>query len=644
MKPVALISMPTLSARFPSFQLALLKPTLERAGIPAQTFSLFMYFGSRIGWKVNEAIADVWPSMVGEWIWSKAAFGQEIEARDEEYFHAYEWIFKAICQRAGCTTKRFQKIRDKDAPKFIDFCVDSVDWKRFGLIGFSVVFQQSLASIALAKALKKRYPEIPIVFGGASLEDDIADEIMRGCPQVDYMHCGDGEISFPDMIHRLNRGESMEGLRGVMWRNGDKVEYAGRAPNFQAMNDTPIPRFDEYFYARQEGGYEDWEGACEPMLPIESARGCWWGEKHHCTFCGLNRSGMEFRAKDPERVIEQIEHLSRKHGIYSFNAIDNIMAPEYAEKLFRRLAEANTDVELHYEIRPNFSRTQLGRMRKGGLNSVQPGVESLSTNVLRSMRKMTTGMRNVELIKWCTYYDISCMYNILMRFPGETVEDYRMQAELVPKLVHLHPPWGIVKARADRGSPMYTDPESQSIRRLKPAACYPYIFPKTFNLERVSYYFDHEMDNVVDEEVYDDLLDAVAQWQGMWTDHGHPYLRYRKALTSITIEDGRRRKQRKYSYEDGPAKLYEYCGDARTPRDIASVLGTEPWVQQALDDFVARDLMLFLDGRYLSLALPANPNFEMAIGPQAAAQTRPLPQPVEGFVPAITLASAKVNP
>src|SRR5690349_24912400 len=92
MKPVALISMPSLSARFPSFQLALLKPTLERAGIPAQAFSLFMYFGERIGWKVCEAIADLWPSMVGEWIWTKAAFGAELEARDQEYFHAYEHI------------------------------------------------------------------------------------------------------------------------------------------------------------------------------------------------------------------------------------------------------------------------------------------------------------------------------------------------------------------------------------------------------------------------------------------------------------------------------------------------------------------------------------------------------------------------
>lgn len=592
---------------------------LERAGIPAQAFSLFMYFGERIGWKVNEAIADVWPSMVGEWIWSKAAFGDECVDREEEYFREYAHIFRAICKRAGCRVQRFRTIRDKDAPAFIDFCVNAVDWRRFGLIGFSVVFQQLLASVALAKALKQKYPDIPVVFGGASLEDDIADEVMRQCPQVDYIHCGDGEISFPEMVRRLDRGQSMKGLAGVMWREEEAIRYAGRAPNFTAMDETPLPEFDEYFHARQEGGYEHYEDACEPMIPIETARGCWWGEKHHCTFCGLNRSGMEFRAKSPEAVLDQLEQLSRKHGVFSFNAIDNIMAPQYTDKLFRRLAEANTDLEIHYEIRPNFSRTQLGRMRKGGLTSVQPGVESFATNVLKSMRKMTTGMRNVELIKWCTFYGIDCLYNILMRFPGETEEDYLLQAQLVPKILHLQPPWGIVKARADRGSPMFAEPETQSVRRLTPARCYDYIFPRRFDLSRVSYYFDHEIGNVVDEEHYDDLLDRVAQWQSVWTETSRPTLIYRKAFSSIVIEDRRRRKTAAYPYADARAALYEYCADARTTRDISGVFGSEAWVAGALREFVSRDLMLFLDDRYLSLALPQNPNFELTAGPQPLA-------------------------
>src|SRR6185437_16855292 len=131
----------------------------------------------------------------------------------------------------------------EEAPKFIEFCVDSVDWSRFGLIGFSVVFQQTIASIALARALKKRYPSIPIIMGGASFEDDIAEEVMRGCPQVDFVHCGDGEESFPEMIRRLYDGRSLQGLPGIMWRDNGTLAYAGRAPNLKDMNKTPAPDF-----------------------------------------------------------------------------------------------------------------------------------------------------------------------------------------------------------------------------------------------------------------------------------------------------------------------------------------------------------------------------------------------------------------
>src|SRR6185369_15138593 len=97
LKPVALVSMPTLSARFPSFQLALLKPTLQRAGIPVQTFSLFMYFGTHVGWRINEALSDVYPCMVGEWIWTKAAFGDF--ADDEEYLEIYRGNLESICHQ-----------------------------------------------------------------------------------------------------------------------------------------------------------------------------------------------------------------------------------------------------------------------------------------------------------------------------------------------------------------------------------------------------------------------------------------------------------------------------------------------------------------------------------------------------------------
>jgi hypothetical protein len=212
------------------------------------------------------------------------------------------------------------------------------------------------------------------------------------------------------------------------------------------------------------------------------------------------------------------------------------------------------------------------------------------------------------LIKWCTYYGIHNFYNILVRFPGETAEDYRLQCDVISKIFHLQPPYAIVKARADRGSPMFFEPEAQSITSLQPASCYDYIFPKTrFNLERVSYYFDHQMDNTVSDDQYAEIFSLVTHWQETWDQTRPPYLRYRKSPATIVIEDGRGRLPERFAYNDGAALLYEYCADARTAADVTAHFKNEEWIESALREYVQRGLMIFLDGRYLSLALPENP-------------------------------------
>lgn len=604
-KPIALVSMPTLSGRFPSFQLGLLKPFLERQGFSVQPFSLFMYFGTHVGWQMNEVLAEVWPSLVGEWIWTKAAFGEH--EQDEEYFEVFERNFHSICKLAGCSLSDLRRLRDDAAPRFIDFCVDSVDWSRFGLVGFSLVFQQLLASIALARALKARHPSLPIIFGGAALEDDIAEEVIRGCPQVDYVFCGDAEISLPKVIQGIFDEKPLSGLQGLMSRDAGQVIFGGRAANLRDLNATPVPDFDEYFYARTESGYVQYSPNGDVLLPIETARGCWWGVKHHCTFCGLNRAGMEFRAKEPQQVIDMLESLSRRYGRLDFNAIDNIMAPEYTEQLFGKLAEAKSDFRLHYEIRPHFKRGQLARMRTGGLISVQPGIESFSTHVLKLMKKHSTGMRNLELMKWCTYYGINNLYNILVGFAGETADDYRLQCEVIGKIPHLQPPYAIAKARADRGSPMFTEPDQHGVGRLRPADCYRYIFPRArFDLDKISYYFDHDGPGMLPEHEYDEIYHAVGIWQERWRNGERPTLLYRKSYSSIFIEDSRAPSVRLFDYADGHAALYEFCMDAKTHHAIAAEFGESDWLAASLAGFREHDLMVQLDGQYLSLALPKN--------------------------------------
>ena len=155
---------------------------------------------------------------------------------------------------------------------------------------------------------------------------------------------------------------------------------------------------------------------------------------------------------------------------------------------------------------------------------------------------------------------------------------------------------------------MYTDPESQSIGSLVPSPCYDYLYPKNrFDLNRVSYYFEHEMGNTLTDQGYAEIFAAVNAWQDRWRQRPRPYLKYRKAWATILIEDGRNCSARVTKYADDYATLYEYCADARSRKDLAARFDEAPWVEGALAEFVDKNLMIHLDNRYLSFALPENP-------------------------------------
>ena len=604
---VAMISMPTLAAKFPSFQLALLKPTLENAGFKVDPYSLFLNFAERVGWNLNETVSNLYPSMIGEWLWGKAAFGDF--ASEPEYLKQFEFNLGNICRKAGCTPEDLVKVRHTTTFEFLDWCVESVDWSQYAFVGFTVVFQQMVASMALAKRLKAKYPKLPIVFGGATFEDEIAEQVLTHCPYVDVVNCGDGDLTLPELAKRLANRLPLTGMPGAMHRKGQELAYAGRAPNLEQLDLTPIPDFDEYFATRASTHYDQSDEPYEVLLPIETARGCWYGMKNHCTFCGLNRSGMDFRQKSAGNVLEMVKALSRRYGIIHFSAIDNILAPEYAQQLFGKLAEEKSDFRFHYEIRPNLTRPQLKMLRLGGLESVQPGVESLSTHVLTLMKKFTTGVKNLELLKWTTYYGIDNQYNLLYGFSGETADDYASQASLIRKLAHLQPPYCMAPARADRGSPMYERPTEHGLQKLRPDAVYRFIYPPHFDLQKISYFFEDDRPSLPPPAAYEDCLEQVDAWKARWENGSRPSMTYVKGWGTITIHDRRNGAVDTTRLDDRGARLYELCCDARRREDLVNAFeGDAKWVDGMLGELCELDLVVHLDDKYLALALPANPN------------------------------------
>ncbi len=80
-----------------------------------------------------------------------------------------------------------------------------------------------------------------------------------------------------------------------------------------------------------------------------------------------------------------------------------------------------------------------------------------------------------------------------------------------------------------------------------------------------------------------------------------------KTWDSLTVHDARNGVTKRYRLDDRHAALYELCADAKGIEEVTAAFEDDSrWVESALGELVEKDLMLFLDDQYLSLALPAN--------------------------------------
>jgi magnesium-protoporphyrin IX monomethyl ester (oxidative) cyclase len=100
---------------------------------------------------------------------------------------------------------------------------------------------------------------------------------------------------------------------------------------------VPVPDYDDYFAALSETPLHT---GIFPALLVETSRGCWWGEKHHCTFCGLNGDEMAYRPKSVGRVLEELDLLARRYATHRFLVVDNILHRQHLKTLIPALIEA----------------------------------------------------------------------------------------------------------------------------------------------------------------------------------------------------------------------------------------------------------------------------------------------------------------
>lgn len=600
-----LITMPFYSLRTPSLQIGLLAAIGRDRGFIVDTLHLNLDFASLIGRDLYEALCQHRGPEIGNWLFAIAAFMDEAPDQDGRFPHDFPEVMEAIVG-FGLDARELLRLRDHVVPAFLDHAMDQADWSSYRTVGFSCTFQQNTASFALARRIKQRWPEVVTLFGGANFEGAMGRAFVRQLSCLDYAIQGEADAAFPQFLEALAQGRSPHTVAGVIFRHAPDLHMAEPFDNLDAL---PVPSFEEFFMRADTLGLIPASDQASWALPFESSRGCWWGQKHHCTFCGLNGQTMAFRHKSSARLLDELATQNKRHGVLKFTAVDNIMPVSFFADLLPGLASHAVPYDLFYEVKSNMSRKQVEALRMAGVRSIQPGIESLSSHVLRLMDKGVGAAQNVNLLRWSKFYGVDVVWNLLWGFPGETRDDYETQQVLLPHLAHLQPPDSVNRVWLERFSPLFNDRSRFPVQTITPERSLHYIYPKSMPLTDVAYFFDHEFPNELDETVFEPLMDAVDIWKEAWSNPVRPWMSYRHYPDRLEIEDGRSpASPQLYRLEQPLADIYALISERPlSAGNIQQTLGLSDSVEDiasALDMFAQKGLVMRDNDLFLALALP----------------------------------------
>jgi len=619
MSRVLIVNMPFSNLRWPNLGPSLLKAALARRGIGCEVAYFNFDFAELVGLDRYYWIADHFAFVMGgERLFAARYFHGRLPD-DESY---YREVLLAADPELDDRDRRDYQETARHVGAFLDHCTAAVDWSRYDVVGFATSFQQTMASVCLAERIKRLRPQVQIVFGGAACEGQMGIELWRQFPLVDYVFLGEADLTFPPLAEQIITRQPVRLPPGVVGRDsvgGDLAPGGGQlslAPDpgsfmVHDMDHLPYPDFDDYFGRLKASPLKD---QIDPLLFFETSRGCWWGQKHHCVFCGLNGSTMAFRSKSPRRAVEELRHLVTRYGVHRACSSDNILDHRYFTTFLPMLKEANLDLAFVYEMKTNITRAQVETLLDAGLGAAQLGVETFITPVLKLIGKGSNAVQNLQTLKWFSESGIEVKWNILYGFPNENHADYAALAELLPSLFHLAPPLAIGRVRMDRFAPYFEDPAAHGMINPRPNRAFSYVYPFPQEvLGRMAYYYEYDYADGRDPMDYAaPVLEAVQRWQQL---RGTVTLRCWDRGDGVLIlhdtRPGASTFQRRLS---GVERIvYLFCDTARSLQKIIRHVGEsgdgravhESEIRRMLDQWVEQRLTAFLDGRYLSLALRA---------------------------------------
>jgi radical SAM superfamily enzyme YgiQ (UPF0313 family) len=298
---------------------------------------------------------------------------------------------------------------------------------RPGAVVFKVIGHTIENAAHLARVLKAKAPDLPVVFCGVLLPDrGLLDGFRTGAERqpYDYVLCGEDEVALPLLLEALERGAAPD-----LPREGKVIDCLD-GPHVEDLD--RLPHFDY-------SGFDLSSFRIPDRLELFMSKGC----PRRCSFCVDWKTERKYRCMSGRRIYEELAFQHARHGNRHVTFCDKTIdgdidsLREFAEAMARPEARAalggltwSGDMMVRQELTADFFRL----LHAGGCGGIGFGVESGSDKVLKDMRKGYTAALAERTLAAARGADIHVSVNILVGFPTETREDFRQTLALVERI------------------------------------------------------------------------------------------------------------------------------------------------------------------------------------------------------------------
>ena len=436
---ICLVQMPYSNLAMPSLALSLLKSLLQNAGLKVKVLYPAFKFAELVGLSRYQSICEGYDVQIqlltGDWTFANTL--REVSPEEDDVY--LNGVVNSYNLREGKAAKELKDdllfVRSQ-TQNFVESTAKEILATGAKIIACSSVFQQHVASLSLLKKIKDLSNESITMIGGANCENIMGLTTHQQFPWLDYVVTGEADEIIVPLCKAILSSDSSIGkhalpksVMGPAHRQSG-LEISANSTTikpepFSDLDKIPAPCFDDFFDALKNSRFS---AKISPCVIMESSRGCWWGAKHHCTFCGLNGDSMEYRSKSAEKFLNELDQVQTKYSVGRFHITDNILDMGYFKSVIPSLEQSEKRRHFFYEIKSSLSKKQMAALKPAGISWVQPGIETLHSDVLKLMDKGVQGWRNIQLLKWARYFGIYVSWNILWGFPDENDAWHEEQA------------------------------------------------------------------------------------------------------------------------------------------------------------------------------------------------------------------------